>query len=525
MDRARIEALRNPLVFPERPETVELLQTHLSVVCLAGDTAYKLKKSIRLPFADFSTLERRRHFCEEELRLNRRLCPEIYREVIPLRRGSDEALKFSSQSEGEIVDYAVRMRRLPADRMLDELLEKGPVKEREVEKIAALMIAFHTKAERGGKVSELGSPERLRDFALANFAETGDQVGEGGIFPERLHQELEKRTRADFERWLPRMKKRALSGRVVDGHGDLHARNICLTDPPAIYDCVEFEPGFRCGDVATEHAFLIMDLRYRGHPELAEVYLNAVIDGTGDGELRELIPFLLRYRAMVRAKVSVITAGESELSETARRRAAESARGYLRLAAALAVEETGPWWLMFCGLPASGKSSIANALNQSSGGAWPVLSSDRIRKELAGVAPTAPLPEAFYEADFSRRTYDELRRRSREAMPKRAVVVLDANFREREERALTWRAARSAGARLAILRVEADEATVTARLDRRTMETNTESDADLAVYQRLVTAYQPPESREADLLLTVSGESSPTVAAEEILSALINRQM
>ncbi len=515
-----IDLLRDPALYPERPEVVEIVQTHLSVVCLVGDSAYKFKKSVRLPFADFSTLENRRHFCEEELRLNRRLCPWLYREVVTLRR--DRAGRLSLVGgEGEIVDHALVMGRLPAERMLDVRLASDAVSVEDIEAIAERMSAFHREAERGPEIHENGAPEKLRGFALANFEETRQAVGT--IFPADLHTALERRTRADFDRWLPILQERAGAGKIVDGHGDLHARNICLSNPLAIYDCIEFNPAFRCGDVATEHAFLLMDLRYRGHAGLASVYLNAVIAASGDDGIREMMPPLLRYRAMVRAKVSAIAAGESELSEEDRAEAGETARRYLRLAAASAIEEEGPWWLLFCGLPASGKSSIADALSCSAAGAWPVLSTDRIRKELAGRVSTEPLPEEFYSPGFSRRTYDELRARAVRASLTSRVVVLDANSRGKEERSLILRACRSVGARLAILMVEAGEETVMARLAHRATDPEAESDANCAVYRKLKAAFEVPTADEADRLIPVSGAGvEADVAADEVLAVLLS---
>lgn len=513
MDPARIDQLRAPAIYPERPDEVEILQTHLSVVVLSGDRAYKFKKAIRLPFADFSSLEKRRHFCEEEVRLNRRLCPEIYEGVVALRQDRTGQMVFDGA--GEIVDYAVRMRRMPQDKMMDVLLGQDAVSRHEVEAIARQVVAFHEEAERGGEVSSWGDPEKLSEFAFANFEETR------GLFPEALHSALEVRTRRDFARHLPQLKERAEAGFVVDGHGDLHARNICLLDPPAIYDCIEFNPSFRCGDVATEHAFLAMDLRYRGHPELAKAYLDTVIGENGDERMREILPLLIRYRAMVRAKVSAIAAGERELSEEARADSAASARSYLHLAAASAIDEDGPWWLIFCGLPASGKSSVAEALHEASGQAWPVLASDRLRKELAGVAPTEPLPGAFYSAEFSRRTYGELRARAKAATGSSSVVVLDANFREREERRLARVSAQEAGARLAILCVKADEKKVVQRLARREDDSHSVSDADRAVYEKLKSQFEAPMEEEADLLLHVPGDVDPRIAIDEILSSLI----
>lgn len=512
MDPARIERLRDPAIYPEGVESVEILQTHLSVVVLSGDRAYKFKKAIHLPFADFTSLEQRRHFCEEELRLNRRLCAEIYEAVVELR--FDEG-RLSIGDTGEIVDFAVKMRRLPQDRMMDVLLEQNAVGRQQIEAIALQVVAFHRESTRGSEVDAWGDPEKLRDFALANFVETR------GFFPERLHAALESRTERDFARLLPVLKGRVADGHVVDGHGDLHARNICLVDPPAIYDCIEFNPGFRCGDVATEHAFLVMDLRFRGHPELAFVYLETVIRESGDEGMKGILPTLVRYRAMVRAKVSAILSGEKEIRGDERAASAEIASRYLRLAAASAIEEDGPWWLIFCGLPASGKSSVAEALREASGGAWPVLSSDRVRKELAGVAPNEPLSESFYSDEFSHRTYTELLERAKAATDSRAVVILDANFRERRERSLARESARAAEARLAILRVDADEAIVIERLASRKQDPTSVSDADRAVYEKLKARYEVPQEEEADQLIPVNGDLEPGAAVDGILAALL----
>ncbi len=513
MEPERIEELNDPAIYPERSDSVVILQTHLSVVVLSGDSAYKFKKAIVLPFADFSSLEKRRFFCEEELRLNRRLCPEIYESVVELRR--DEAGTMQLGGSGEIIDFAVKMRRMPEGRMMDVLLAENAVEAEEVAAIARRVVGFHRLAERGPRVKDLGDPEKLRDFALANFEETR------GFFPTELHEALEARTRRDFDSNLPLLKSRADAGLVVDGHGDLHARNICLIDTPAIYDCIEFNPAFRCGDVATEHAFLLMDLRHRGHPELAQVYLDTVLAESHDEGMVEVLPTLVRYRAMVRAKVSAITAGESEFSPEARAAAGETARQYLRLAAVSAIEEDGPWWLIFCGLPASGKSSIAHSLVQASREAWSVFSTDRIRKELAGISATESLPTRFYSDDFSRRIYDEMRARAKAVTRANSVVILDANFRGRKERSLALSAAREAGARLVILHIETDEKTVIERLNRRKTDPSSESDADREVYEKLKSQFEAPAAEEADLLLAVSGDPDPDIAADRVLAALL----
>ncbi len=521
MDRDLIDALRDPSVFRERPDRVEIVQTHLSVVCLAGELAYKLKKPIRLPFADFSTVGKRRHFCEEEVRLNRRLCPAVYLGVVTLNRDDRGNLAF--EGEGEIVDHAVKMRRLPAGRMLDVLLGEGAVSVDDIDVIAERMAAFHATSDRGSRTMALGAPEKLRAFALANFEETRDAAAPGRIFAPDLHASLARRTEADFKRILPQLRERAATGHVVDGHGDLHARNICLTDPLAIYDCIEFEPAMRCGDVAVDHAFLAMDLRFRNHAGLAEAYLSSVVKRSNDAAMRELMPAMMRYRAVVRAKVSAIAADEPELRAEERSSSKDVAQRYLRLAAALAVEEDGPWWLMCCGLPATGKSRLAAALRMASGGAWGLLASDRIRKELAGVNPEESLPEQFYTAEFSERTYAEVRRRA--AAHNAPLVVLDANFRSHEERALTIGAARQRGAKAVILHVHADENVVISRLRERAADPSAESDADERVFRKLQASFEPPRVGEAEGLLDLSGVRAAEEAVDEILAALMDHRL
>lgn len=524
MDPKQIEKLNQPAIFPESPAEVEIIQTHLSVVCLAGERVYKLKKSIELPFADFTTLEKRRAFCEQEFALNRRLCPDVYLEVAALVRetngpGLRMVCEGDRAAEGEVVDYAVRMVRLPAERMLDVVLARDEVSSGEIREIASRMVDFHREARRDEEVEELGSPEKLRGFARDNFEET--RAMSGRLFDERLHRALERRTDRDFEDHGELLRQRAREGEVVDGHGDLHARNICLTKPVAIYDCIEFEPAFRCGDVATDHAFLVMDLRVRGHAGLSRHYLESVVSEAGDEDLRRIISMMVRYRAMVRAKVAAITADEEEIPEEKRRESSESAQRYFRFAAATAVEEEGPLWIAFCGLPATGKSTLAEALVEISGGAWPRHASDLIRKELAGVSPREALPSTCYTAEFSRRTYDELYRLGRDDLKTHRVVVLDANFRSRFERGRLREAAGECGARLVVVESDASDDLIRARLRERAGQADSVSDADLEVYEKLKESYEPPVDGEADEVIRVEAGKDPGKLIDEILAHLL----
>lgn len=520
MDPDLIQALKDASVFPGDHRDVEIRQTHMSVVCLTGDLAYKFKKGVRLPFADFSTLEKRKFFCEEEIRLNRRLCPDTYLGVVPLRRAPSGRLSVGGPDDGEVIDYAVRMRRLPQDRMLDEALEadSAAVTAGDMEAIAERMAAFHRRAERSDVVSAAGDPAKLREFARANFRETRKFAG--SLFDGNLHASLEERTRKDFARWLPELKARAGQGRVVEGHGDLHARNICMIDPVAIFDCIEFEPAFRCGDVATENAFLVMDLKYRRRPDLAEAYLNRYQRLAADPGQADLMPMLVRYRAMVRAKVAAIASAERELSDDEHAGAVQSARTHLALAAVSAIEEDGPWWIVATGLPGAGKSHLFEALARETG--WPLLGSDRIRKDLAGAAPGDSLPEGCYSGEFSGRTYRELFRRAGELTGRSPVVLLDASFRSRGRRAEARDAAKNSGARTACVSVETAEPVALERLRRRERRGDSESDAGVGVYRRLAREFEPPSLAGFDRFIRAAGERPAEESVPAVLSALLD---
>ncbi|MBL8739034.1 MAG: hypothetical protein JNL12_21590, partial [Planctomycetes bacterium] len=365
-DPRLLAALADPACFPHAPRAVQLVQTHLSLVCLADQLVYKLKKAITLPFVDFAPLPARRHACREEVRLNRRLCPDVYLGTAALRPvAGTKALRFAALGDDDgpdDVDVAVVMRRLPQERMLDELLRAHTVTTAELEALADHVARFHATTEVLPADRALPLVDELLRFAAANFAELA-ALPEHGL-PRRLldalaHAQAHAQARG-FAALAEPLRARARSGLCLDGHGDLHARNICMTVPPAIYDCIEFEPRFRCGDQALEVAFLVMDLRYRGATPLADTFVHRYATARGDRELPQLLPTLAAYRAMVRAKVAALAAAEPDLSAADRAGARGSAHRHLELAAALQFEANGPHWLVLCGPPASGKSSLAN---------------------------------------------------------------------------------------------------------------------------------------------------------------------
>jgi aminoglycoside phosphotransferase family enzyme/predicted kinase len=517
MSPALLQRLHEPDCFPGRPGSVEVRQTHLSVVCLAGDDVYKLKKPVRFSFVDFSTVELRRQFCEDEVRLNRRLCPEVYLGVVPLYQDPQGVWSFEASPGAVIVDHAVHMRRLPEDKLLSVLLEHGEVTKADVEHLAEIVETFHRRSPRDEATLAAGGPQAKIEAILGNFDATESLAST--MFPGPLYPALEKRVRRDVETLRPVLQRRMEEGRVVDGHGDLHARNIFLTDPPAIFDCIEFRPQFRCGDVAFENAFLVMDLIHRGRPDLADAYLSAYLERSGDTGQRALMPMLISYRAMVRAKVGALAAASPELPDGERAAEINEARRYLQLAAAAVVSHP-PVLVVACGLPGSGKSYLLQTFAARTG--WPCLATDRLRKELAGVAPEIMLGPEHYTPEANERTYSELLARAAATLAHGSCVLLDANFRTESTRAQARDLAIRHGARPVLVWVQTADTITRQRLKAREMEpVLSVSDAGLQVYEQLRGTFEEPNPGEGMTMLAIDGAAEVDANVDLMLAGML----
>ena len=282
-----LSELAEAACYPERPRQIEILQTHLSVVCITDTRVYKLKKAVTLPFVDFAELSARRQACRDEVRLNRRLCEDVYLGTAGLRR-IDGRLAFAELGDDagpDDLDVAVVMRRLPQQRMLDQCVAAGTASASDLEALAARIAAFHATADRSPEITATGDPDRLAALARDNFTELAALPQHG--LPAELLQAAGEASERAFAAALPRLQERAHRGRIVDGHGDLHARNICMTDPPTVYDCIEFEAGVPLyGDVATEVAFTVdgpaLPRRGRSSPTLFVRRLRRDVSGDVD---------------------------------------------------------------------------------------------------------------------------------------------------------------------------------------------------------------------------------------------------
>ncbi len=325
-----VEALMKPEAYEEDPGKIEVVQTHISVVFLTRNFVYKVKKAVNFGFLDFTTLEKRRFFCEKELKLNRRLCGDMYLEVVPINKATSVKIK----GEGETVEYAVKMKHMPQEKIMSKLLEENKVDNKLVDRIAKIIAEFHSKAETNSRISEFGALAAIETNWKENFEQTEEFIGET-ISTEKfrlIREEVEDFMNKNTELF----KKRMAESRVRDCHGDIHSGNIFVTDEVYIFDAIEFNERFRYSDVAADVAFLAMDLDFKKRTDLSNFFVRKYVEYSGDQELTKLLPFYKCYRACVRGKVTSFKLNDPNISNGEKNAAIKEASAYFKLASTYA---------------------------------------------------------------------------------------------------------------------------------------------------------------------------------------------
>lgn len=476
-----IETLLSPEAYPFAVDHVELRQTHISYLFLAGDLVYKVKKPLDLGFLDYSTLEKRRRFCEEEVRLNRRLCKGTYLDAVPVSvvKGAVRV-----EAEGEVVEYAVKMRRLPEEGMMSDLIERDAVTSDMLAGLARRLADFHASSERSDEIDRYGGLETAMVNWRENFEQTGPYISRTITRPqfEEVRAFVENVAEADADLFALRVRE----GRAHDCHGDLRTDAVCFVDDHVcIYDCIEFNERFRYSDVAADIAFLAMDLEYRGRHDLSDELMGRYLGDTLDSTLPLLLPFYKCYRAYVRGKVDGFQLDQPEVDGAQKQQAAEGARRYFELAHGYATQGTPRTLIITVGVTGSGKSYLANALAARLGAA--LLSSDVTRKRLLGIDPMErriePIDAGTYSPEVTERTYRVLLDEARRWLERGKAVILDATYLQREQRQAALRVAFETNAQFLALECEADEALVWERLSERRGEERVVSDGRWEVYR------------------------------------------
>ena len=457
-----VQAMLRPGIYPEPAAKVKLVQTQMSFVFIAGDYVYKIKKPVNLGYLDYTTLAQRKFFCDKEVELNRRLCPQNYLGVVPIIKSGG---KYVLGGRDEAVEYAVKMRYLPQERMMNVLLEKGEVTPGMVAGVAQILADFHRRAATGPDISYFGSLKAINVNNNENYTQTEQYIG------RTVSKEQFDRIKSFNDNFLSKNESlfndRVAQGRIRDCHGDLHAAHICFTGTVCIYDCIEFTDRFRYCDVASEVGFLAMDLDHYGYADLSRSFVRSYVSQSGDEEIPKLLNYYKCYMAYVRGKVESFKTDDPYISQTERERTKAAASGYFDLADAYTRKR--PLLVITVGLVGTGKSTIARALAKRLG--FSVISSDITRKKLAGVPLTERHYEGFsggiYTAEFTRRTYDAVFTEAKEILESGGSVILDASFIKRGERLKAMDLADITGADFVMIETVLPEDIIRERLAER----------------------------------------------------------
>ncbi len=466
-------------VFPHPADDVESVETHISWVVLAGPYAYKLKKPVDLGFVDFSTLEKRRRACEEEVRLNARLAPALYLDVVTVTDGPDGP---RIGGDGPPAEYAVRMRRFDRAQELDRLLRAGALAATRIDELARQVARFHAEVARATADDPWGHPGTVLANARANFAHAAALEHDASV-AERLAALLAW-TVEEHARIAPRLAQRKRDGRVREGHGDLHLANMVVHDGRVtVFYCIEFNPALRWNDVMSEIAFTMMDLRHRGRPDLAQRFLNDYLEETGDYAGLAVMPWFLVYRAMVRAKIAAIRAAQADGSTAAGEH--RDFLAHLALAEAYA-QPRARALVITCGASGSGKSHLAQALLAT--GDWIRIRTDVERKRLAGLARFAAsesgVDAGLYAPDRGAQTYARLRELAHDVLAAGWPVMLDGTFLRRAQREAMHTLAGESKVPFAILWPDTRVAVMRERVVQRAAAGGDPSEATVDVLER-----------------------------------------
>jgi uncharacterized protein len=490
-----------PAAYPGSVSRIELLETHISWVFLAGDFAYKLKKPVDLGFVNFSTLERRRHFCDEELRLNRRLAPDLYLDVLPIG-GTAENPRIGGR--GTPIEYCVRMKRFQQERLLSRLVAEGKLLPEHVDLLARQVAEFHARVPVAERASRFGSPEAVAEPIRANFAHLDrPENAEAADRIERLRSWSENELAAREDELIVRKG----CGFIRECHGDMHLGNMILADGAVtIFDCIEFNPDLRWIDVMSEVAFCTMDLEDRGRVDLARRYLNAYLEWSGDYTGLAVFPLYFTYRALVRAKVAQLRREQEGLSQTGGERLARELANYLQLAEKSTVRQV-PFLAITHGLSGSGKTFGSQAVVERLGAIR--LRSDIERKRLAGLEPLAEtqsgVGSGLYSSAFSRRTFDKLAELAGKIVKAGFPAAVDATFLKRAERNQFRAIAATLKVPFLILDFPADETTCRERIRQRNQARVDASEATEAVLAHQLQIREMLEADEEPFVVPLAG--------------------
>ena len=513
-----VESMTRADFYPHNPQKVELFQTHISYVFIAGHYVYKVKKPVNFGFLDFTTLEQRKFYCEEELRLNRRLAPNIYLDVVPIMQ--DNSGNLSLGGTGQVIEYAVQMKRLPLDKMLKILLAQNQADKIIMDAVAEKVARFHRTAETGGKIDQMGSIQTIHHNTDENFEQTEKYVDV--TIPAYQFHFIREYVKIFLDSNKDLLEKRIAQHKIRDCHGDLHLEHICVADDIIIFDCIEFNERFRFGDVAAEVAFLTMDLDYNGYTRQAEDFVHAYLKYSDDADLQALLNFYRCYYAYVRGKVISFRLDQKEIPEIERSEIKKTASKYFDLAYTYAARLEKPVLILTAGLIGSGKSYQAQKIAARLGA--DVIRTDILRKEMLNIKPAEKHQESFgqgiYARDVSQKTYEKAIELAAEKIQRGRPVIIDASFKNRSDRALAVNLSERLQVPFYIIECICPDDVVKIRLDKRKLDKDNPSDGRWEILQEQKNQYEEIKEISGDSCFRVDTAANPDIFRQNIIRTI-----
>lgn len=512
-----IEFLQKPGSYPKQPQAIEIIQTHASILAIASPLVYKFKKQFDFGFMDFRDLGARRENCLRELALNRRLCPAIYLEVLPLYEEEGE-LTFSPG--GTIVDYVLKMKQLDDGYFLHQLLQKKQLNTQLLEQVLQHLKNFYEQQAPDPAITAYGTMAHLRQNTDENFKSLAEMTKEL-ISPEALDT-IEREVNRFYLLQAALLQKRVKEGRIRDCHGDLHLDHIHMQEGRlCIFDCIEFSDRFRYTDVAADIAFLAMDLDFAGRPDLGAFVSNRMAELLQDTDMLKLMDYYKSYRACVRAKVEGIRALQKEVSEAEKTTCSNKARKYMQLALQYSLFGSAPFVLIICGRIGSGKSTLAGQLAALLNARY--LSSDRLRKKSAGIPlyqrSSASRRATLYSQQRTEEVYRQLIDQTLEQLQSRHSMIIDATFGKKQHRQAFMQALEKTEAHYCFVECRASDQTVKDRLQKRENQP-TVSDARMEDFHSLYKWFEPLLEIPTGHYIAVNTEKSLRESIKALLNAL-----
>lgn len=514
-----IDYLCQPGSYPHPVEVITTIETHISVVFLTGRYAYKLKKPVDFGFLDFTKPESRKHFCEQELRLNRRTAPSLYLEVVPIYCAADGTVTFHADKDQSPLDYLLKMNQFDPNQVLGRYLHGHMIGHQQEQLLAERIADLHQNAATVDKQSHLGEPRTILQPMLDNFPTLFEWCQEP--YQPRLRKLLEW-TWLQYETHYETLSQRKHHGHVRECHGDLHLDNIALIDEvPTLFDGIEFNDEFRWIDVISDLAFLLIDLDYQQRVALRRRILNHYLSITAEYEALDLLRFYQVYRSLVRAKISALRLQQLDKNSLEYQSYRLKTLNYIQQAEGYAYEDSVPKLILLQGISGSGKSHLAQQLLDELDAI--IISSDIERKRLFGIAPTERVDEEqkqqLYSSEMSRKTYEHLRHLAEGLLRQRQSVIVDATFLKAEHRRAFWTVAERMKVDAHLIYVETDLETAERAIAQRLMHNNSPSDADIEVMRNQMQWLETPLDEEP--ALTLRADQLRKVFPRETLQAFL----